>query len=100
MKALNLALLATAANAMESNTEMLIIDEWQVNNRTLLNKWKLIFKYEIDAAPDREPKDNFLTITTILKNSDVTGDFKRRIGENEIFQTYFSIKDPDKEGEI
>lgn len=41
--------------------------------------------YEVDAMEDREPEDNFISITTILSNSQVTEDFKRTIQNGEIF---------------
>lgn len=92
-------MLAASASALNivAGEEFNVIDRYQVNNRTLLNQWELFMKYEVDAKSDRDPSENFLTVTTILKNNDVTGDMKRRIGEGEIFQTYFSMKDPEKE---
>ena len=56
--------------------------------------------YEVDAMEDREPEDNFISITTILSNSQVTEDFKRTIKNGEIFQTYFSMKDPELVGVV
>jgi len=39
-------------------------------------------------------------VTTILSNNYVTQDYNRRIREGEIFQTYFSMKDPAKVQEM
>ena len=58
--------------------------------------------YSVDAKPaeERNPEQNFISVTTILKNDKVVDNFKRRIKDGEIFQTYFSLKDPEKEGTI
>ena len=100
--AFSLCLLASATHALPvvAGDEFVVIDKYQVNNRTLLNKWELYMVYDVDASPDRDPSQNFLTITTILRNEDVTGDLRRRINEGEIFQAYFSMKDPKKQEEI
>ena len=57
-------------------------------------------KYEVDAMEDRKPEDNFISITQIMTNDQVTLDFKRKIQNGEIFQMYFSMKDPEKTGEV
>lgn len=59
----------------------------------MLNNWALDLEYEVDAKKDRAPEDNFIYITTILKNYNL----EKKIEEGEIFQTYFSMKDKDKE---
>ena len=90
------ALVATVANAIAANTEIKAITEQQVNNRTLLNDWRLSIEYSVDAEDGRAPEQNYISVTTILKNDNVTENFKRRIKDGEIFQTYFSLKDPEK----
>ena len=101
MKALTVATLtAYIAQAIEKDTEFPMISALQVNQRTLLNDWALFVKYEVDAEESRDPKDNILTITTILKNENVVKNFRRPIQEGEIFQTYFSMKDPEKEKKV
>ena len=35
-----------------------------------------------------------------MTNDQVTLDFKRKIQNGEIFQMYFSMKDPEKTGEV
>ena len=94
------ALVATVADAIAANTEIKAITEQQVNNRTLLNDWRLSIEYNVDAEQGRAPEQNFISVTTILKNDKVVDNFKRRIKDGEIFQTYFSLKDPEKEGKI
>ena len=103
MKAFIILLSAAAQAAvvnLEQGTEVSAISNLQVNNRTLLNDWELLFEYSVDAKSDRSPKDNKITITTILRNVNVLDDFKRRIKDGEVFQTYFSMKDPAKQGTI
>ena len=59
MKAFTLCLLASAARASSlpvvAGEEFVVIDQYQVNNRTLLNKWELWMVYDVDASPDRDP---------------------------------------------
>jgi len=77
MKAFSLAILATGVQSAYSvypvkpGEEFLALDMFAVNNRTLMSKWELFFVYDLDAEPDREPKDNFITITAIVRNTDV-----------------------------
>ena len=66
----------------------------------MLNDWRLSLEYNVDADENRPPEQNYISVTTILKNDKVVSNFKRRIKDGEIFQTYFSLKDPEKEGKI
>ena len=72
------------------------ITKYQVNNRTLLNGWLLNIEYRVDAEASRDPSQNFIYITTKLRNESILDDFKRTIQPNEIFQTWFSMEDPEQ----
>ena len=95
-----LALLASSTYAAGEVTaageEFVAIEKFQVNNRTLLNKWELYMEYSIDAEEGRSPEENFIEITTIMRNEQVVEDYKRKIRNGEVFQTYFSMKDPER----
>ena len=94
MKYLSGAALATGSLAAKSEPiSYEAISRLQVNQRTLQNHWSLLLDYQVDAEEKRDPKDNWLYVTLTLKNDKVVDDFKRRIKNGEIFQTYFSMKD-------
>ena len=94
------AMTAYAAQAIEKDVEFEMISELQVNQRTLLNDWRLDMMYEVDAEESREASKNILSVTTILTNKDVTKNGRKVIQDGEIFQTYFSMKDPEQQGEV
>ena len=86
MKAFGASVIVTVAvQALEDATEIIAIANNQVNNRTLQNKWELYIEYLVDAKEDRAPKDNFIYVSTVLKNNNVTNDFRRRIRNGEVF---------------
>ena len=68
-----------------ANEEFVAIEQFQVNNRTLLNKWELYMEYSIDADESRSPDQNFIEVTTIMRNKQVVTDFKRSIRNGEVF---------------
>ena len=90
------AMTAYAAQARPKDEEFNMISKLQVNQRTLLNDWQLDMMYEVDAEESRESSKNILSITTILSNKNVTKNGRKVIQDGEIFQTYFSMKDPAK----
>ena len=94
------AMTAYIAQARPKDEEFSMISELQVNQRTLLNDWHLDMMYEVDAEESREPSENILSITTILINKNVTKNGRKVIQDGEIFQTYFSMKDPEKQKEV
>ena len=70
-----------------------------MNQRTLLNNWRLDMSYEV-VTPEDDPESHEIYITTILKNEKVQENFKRTIRDGEIFQMYFSMKDLSKDDTI
>jgi len=78
------ALVTATVDATDAKSIVAIANN-QVNNRTLQNKWKLDIEYLVDAEEERNPRNNFIYVSTVLTNDDVTRDFKRRIRDGEIF---------------
>ena len=79
------ALTASAVQAISDAVTLSAVSEMQVNQRTLLNKWKLSVEYQVDAKEERSASENFIYITTVLSNSQVVSDYNRRIQDGEIF---------------
>ena len=51
----------------------------------MLNDWELWMMYSVDAEKERDAKNNFLSITPILRNKNVIKNFNRPIADGEIF---------------